>query len=100
MIWKPQWRMPPKRHYDCTVELPPIREVWREASALTFSYPYPRNYTAEQNVRRQNLAKVIRSVRTLISLEEAFGPGLLDRMTSTSLWQAVNSTGRIGDDLK
>lgn len=59
-----------------TIELPLIPEVWKEASVLYRYMPYPHAYGPQ---RHHDLADLIRSTRTLVSLEEVFGRGLLER---------------------
>jgi len=61
------------------VELPSIREVWKE-NAAAFRFCYVQGYSPEHH---QHVAGIVRAVRTLISLEEVFGAGLLERHEST-----------------
>ncbi len=63
----------PKRRVG---HLPPISEVWKEASVFwTDSY-----ITPYSPLEKQELAGILRDIRLIISLEEVFGPGLLEKM--------------------
>lgn len=59
-----------------TVELPPIAEAWREVSALT---RYPKTSWTAVRRREERAGRTLKSIRTLVSLEEVFGRGLLER---------------------
>lgn len=67
------------RKRRCRVEVPRITEIWRAASVLGYSeYVNPYDTT-----KRQQLVGIARDVTTLVSFEEVFGPGLLEKMESS-----------------
>lgn len=57
-------------------ELPPIVEAWREVSSLS-RYPYS-SYPPVRR-REEQAGRLLKDVRTLISFEEVYGKGLLER---------------------
>lgn len=87
------------------VELAPIAEVWKEASCLTPRY----SRVSEHQERLRGLAKL---VSTMVSFEEVFGPGILERWLESQqpiiqelepvkpmqLYKAVFIHGRPRDD--
>lgn len=58
-----------------TIELPPIAEAWREVGALT---RYPKTFWPPVRRREERANRTLKSIRTLVSLEEVFGRGLLE----------------------
>ena len=65
------------------IELPPITEVWKEVSVLSHGQSIQErqdNFWVNPRVRRElRMRRALKDVRTLVSFEEVFGPGLLDR---------------------
>lgn len=58
------------------VELPPIADAWQEVSLL---HRAPYNTYAPTMKREEHAGRALKHVRTLVSLEEVFGAGLLAR---------------------
>jgi hypothetical protein len=65
-----------------TCQLPPISETWRELYFPGDS----RSTTTWQPVkeRKANAVRLLKDVRTLVSLEEVYGKGLLEKFVQSN----------------
>lgn len=74
------------------VELPPITEAWQEVSVMHRQF---RSSWLPIVKREESLSRLLKSVRTIVSLEEVFGPGLLNHVTT----QKCCKCGEVKDDV-
>lgn len=63
------------------VELPPIAEAWRESSVFGAHLGAKAGWMPRR-MKQECLRQLLLSTRALVSLEEVYGRGLLERFSS------------------